>query len=165
MQTIRTKPIFPGITIILSIAFFLPSSAFATLGQNNSSIAIDASQLGIVNPNADLQTMRLESSGGNQYYSIYQMTTMSGIEIKQFYYNDKVFAIVWQGDSAPNLSLLFGKYFHIYESATPKYKSSTLQSIEQQDFIAYVGNAHGQYYGKAMIPSLTPDLLNYTSIK
>ena len=150
-------------TIFKSLILCMPMYAFATLGQNTASIATDAAQLGV--ETADMQTIKAESSAGIESYSVYRMTTLSGVEIKQFVSNDKVFAMVWQGESVPNLIQLLGKYFHDYESATPKYKSLTLQSIEQQDFIAYFGNARGRYYGKALVPSLMPEGLNYTSIK
>ena len=163
MQEVGAGRGIAGIIKSLVIILCLPVYAFATLGQSTNSIAIDAAQLGI--ETADLQTFKTESKPAIESYSVYQMTTLSGIEIKQFVSNDKVFAIVWQGESTPNLTQLLGKYFHDYESATPKYKSQTLQSIEEQDFIAYFGNARGRYYGKALIPSLMPNGLNYTSIK
>lgn len=98
-------------------------------------------------------------------YSIYQMTTLSGIEIKQYVAADKVFAVVWQGETAPNLTQLLGKYFHLYDSTTPKYKSSTLHCIEDQDLIVYYGNVNGYFYGRAIIPSLIPSGLAILKIK
>jgi hypothetical protein len=143
------------------IAICCPTFAFAVLGQESASIISDSSQAETTTPN--IQVTKVES--GNAY-SVYQVTTQNGVEIRQFVSSDnKVFAVVWQGESSPNLSQLLGKYFNSYESAVPKYKSANLQSIEQSDFIAYVGNSRGYYYGKAIIPSLIPHSLNYISIK
>lgn len=151
---------------ILVILLYLPmGSVFATLGQPLSTINADAADLGINISGQDLQNYKVESFSNNVQYSFYQITSSSGIEVKQYVANDKVFAIVWQGESTPNLSQLLGKYFHVYESATPKYKSSTLESIEQQDFIAYFGSSRGHFYGKALVPSLIPEGLNYIRIK
>ncbi|MBP9742808.1 MAG: DUF2844 domain-containing protein [Burkholderiales bacterium] len=145
----------------------MPMTTFATLGQDMVSVAKDAVNLGIVDNTAHVQTAIIESSipNDNNTYSIYQMTTTSGIEIKQYIADDKVFAITWQGESSPNLNQLLGKYFHTYTNATPKYKSSALLRIEDQDLIIYYGNIDNYFYGRAIISTLVPSGLSMIKIK
>lgn len=145
----------------------LPLTAVATLGQDMVSIAKDAVSLGVVDNITQIQTAIVESSiaNDNNSYSIYQMTTNSGIEIKQYVADDKVFAITWQGESSPNLNQLLGKYFSTYTNATPKYKSSALLRIENQDLIIYYGNIDNYFYGRAILPSLIPNGLSMIKIK
>lgn len=147
----------------------LPVCAFATLGQNFASITQDAAQLSSVESTtvAYPQMLPVESgdANSNAVYSVYQIKASNGNEVRQYIANDKVFAVVWQGESAPNLNQLFGKYYYVYESSPRKYKSSTLESIQGQDFISYSGRAMGKFYGKAIVPSLIPDGVSMIKIK
>jgi hypothetical protein len=134
-------------------------SAYATLGDDIKSINIDNKDL------KGVQTAVTTINGNNATYLIYETKIKDKFEIKQYVSNNKVFAIVWQGPVLPDLAKLLGDYYTLYQTVAPKYKSSTLQSIEDQDFISYFGSSNNYFYGKAIIPSLMPQDLIMIKIK
>ncbi|MCX8515303.1 MAG: DUF2844 domain-containing protein [Burkholderiales bacterium] len=134
-------------------------TSYATLGDEVKTINVDNKDL------TDTQTTVTTVNDNNATYLIYDTKVKNKFEVKQYVSNNKVFAIVWQGIMLPDLSKLLGNYYIQYQTVSPKYKSSTLQSIEDQDFISYFGSSNKYFYGKAIIPSLMPQDLVMIKIK
>ena len=74
----------------LLIGSMTPLSAWATLGENSASIMSDQIALKAT-PTQDLQSSDLEKASLNAY-QIQSLTTATGIVVKQYTYNGKVFA-------------------------------------------------------------------------
>ena len=147
----------------LLIGGLLPLSAWATLGESPSSIMNDQIALKAT-PTQDLQSSDLEKASANAY-QIQSLTTDTGIVVKQYTYNGKVFALVWNGKKVPDQNQLLGKYFPAFQTSTPSYKSLTVRKVHNADFISSTGGWMGHYAGEAFIPSLAPAGVTLDSLK
>ena len=147
----------------LLIGSIIPLSAWATLGENSASIMSDQIALKAT-PTQDLQSSDLEKASVNDY-QIQSLTTATGIVVKQYTYNDKVFAIIWNGKKVPDQNQLLGKYFPAFQTSSPSYKSLTVRKVQNSDFISSTGGWMGHYAGEAFIPSLAPAGVTLDSLK
>lgn len=147
----------------LLIGSMIPLSAWATLGENSASIMSDQIALKAT-PTQDLQSSDLEKASVNDY-QIQSLTTATGIVVKQYTYNGKVFAIIWNGKKVPDQNQLLGKYFPAFQTSSPSYKSLTVRKVQNSDFISSTGGWMGHYAGKAFIPSLAPAGVTLDSLK
>jgi hypothetical protein len=98
-------------------------------------------------------------------YQTNTLVTQSGIVIKQYSNNGNVFGVAWHGPKVPNQSQLFGKYFTIYQTSQPSYKSLTMRRVSTSDFVSSTSGWMGHYEGKAIIPSLAPANVTINSLK
>ena len=147
----------------LLIGSMIPLSAWATLGENSASIMSDQIALKAT-PTQDLQSSDLEKARLNAY-QIQSLTTATGIVVKQYTYNGKVFAIIWYGKKVPDQNQLLGKYFPAFQTSSPSYKSLTVRKVQNSDFISSTGGWMGHYAGEAFIPSLAPAGVTLDSLK
>ncbi len=148
------------LTLIISIT---PLAAWATLGEDSSSIMNDANVL-----NAKVSQATDYSVAGANSSTPYQtnvLETVNGITIKQFVYNGKVFAVAWHGSHVPDQNQLFGKYFATLQNATPSYKSVSARQVNSNDFVSATNGWMGHYEGKALIPSLAPANVSINNVK
>jgi hypothetical protein len=147
----------------LLIGSMIPLSAWATLGENSASIMSDQIALKAT-PTQDLQSSDLEKASLNAY-QIQSLTTATDIVVKQYTYNGKVFAIIWNGKKVPDQNQLLGKYFPAFQTSSPSYKSLTVRKVQNSDFISSTGGWMGHYAGEAFIPSLAPAGVTLDSLK
>ncbi len=162
-EVFKMKKQFNKSLLSLLIVGLLPISAWATLGENSSSIMNDQIALKATST-PDLQSSDLEKASINAY-QIQSFTTTTGIVVKQYTYNQKVFAIIWNGKKVPDQNQLLGKYFPDFQTSNPSYKSLTVRKVQNADFISSTGGWMGHYAGEAFIPSLAPAGVTLTSLK
>lgn len=157
----KTK--FIQLFIVTLFCGIVPITANATLGESTSSIMSDQLALSAT-PTQAIQSSNVEQVFSTNNYQTNSITTPSGIVIKQFSYNNKVFAVVWNGKKVPDQSQLFGKYFSTFQNSTPSYQSLNIRKVTTDDFISSTGGWMGHYSGKAFIPSLAPAGLTINSL-
>ncbi len=125
------------------------SSAFAVLGQDVSSVQSDGTHL--------KSAVRI-LPGRN--YSIHELRTTGGAAVKEFVSPaGQVFAVSWQGPSAPDLRQLLGEYFEQYAQAaqtTPRVVRRVVH-IETGDLIFESGGHMRFIVGRAYLRSKLPD--------
>lgn len=157
----KTKLIKASVlTLIISAT---PLAAWATLGEDSSSIMNDASVLNAqVSQVADYS---VAAAGSSTPYQTNILETANGITIKQFVYNGKVFAVTWHGTHVPDQNQLFGKYFATLQNATPTYASVAARQVNTNDFVSITNGWMGHYEGKALIPSLAPANVSINNVK
>ena len=152
-------------TILLIASISTPLSAWATLGENTSSIMNDAIVLKASAPVAQDQQSLDQTTTNGANYQTNTLVTQTGIVIKQFSNNGNVFGVAWHGPKVPNQSQLFGKYFTVYQTSQPSYKSLTMRRVSTSDFVSSTSGWMGHYEGKAIIPSLAPANVTINSLK
>ena len=152
-------------TILLIASISAPLSSWATLGESTSSIMNDAMALKASAPTTSDQSSLDQATTTNVNYQTNTLVTQSGIVIKQYSNNGTIFAVAWHGPKVPNQSQLFGKYFNVYQTSQPSYKSLTMRKVSTSDFVSSTSGWMGHYEGKALIPSLAPANVTINSLK
>jgi len=151
------------LSLLIGLGCTLPLTSWATLGEDSSSIMNDAVVLNAKSTqSADYSVAAANSSVP---YQTNILVTTNGTSIKQFVYNGKVFAVAWHGSHVPNQSQLFGKYFPIFQTATPSYKSVSARKVNSDDFVSITNGWMGHCEGKALIPSLAPANVSINDVK
>ncbi|RTL10758.1 MAG: DUF2844 domain-containing protein [Neisseriaceae bacterium] len=151
--------------ILLIASISAPLSAWATLGESTSSIMNDAIALKASAPTTSNQSSLDQATLSNADYQTNTLVTQTGIVIKQFSSNGNVFGVAWHGPKVPDQNQLFGKYFTVYQTSTPSYKSLTMRKVNASDFVSSTSGWMGHYEGKAIIPSLAPANVTINSLK
>jgi hypothetical protein len=135
--------------IVFVATLLLSSCAFAVLGQDVSSVRSDGA--------------RMKSAVNflpGRSYSVHQMRAASGTTVKEFVSPaGQVFAVSWQGPSAPDLRQLLGDYFDQYMQAaqnTPRRTRGAVH-IETGDLIFESGGHMRFIVGRAYLRSKLPD--------
>ncbi len=154
------RPVLIRGPLSLFIAFFFTSfsfSAFAALGDRESSIAIDQKML------------KASSARSTQKasYTVHEMSS-NGSLIRQYVSADGiVFAVTWQGMKRPDLSVLLGNYFTEYTDQNAlRVKGVGRQPVEVKS--ANVVVRHSGHMrnltGRAFLPDLVPVDVNVGSL-
>jgi hypothetical protein len=119
-----------------------PRSAFASLGEDESSIETDGARI-------DRQ----------EKYTVYEIRTRSGTLIREYVAPaGKVFAVTWRGPGMPDLRPLLGKYFDVFRCAQRGHHARRRPFvIDEPDFVLHSSGRMRSFFGDAHVPSLVPD--------
>ncbi|HTP38015.1 MAG TPA: DUF2844 domain-containing protein [Steroidobacteraceae bacterium] len=126
-------------------------TAFAALGDPESSVASDASAL---------HGEAREAS--RALYNLHALTTGGGVQVNEYATpGGAVFAITWQGPSQPDLRSLLGSYYARYQSAAAASVQARRGahrefSIRQGDLVLLSVSHLRSYRGVAYVPALMP---------
>ena len=142
--------------LLLTAVFGMAVSAFAALGENQSSISSDQAHL--------------KARGRfvpHQFYSVQEMQTPSGTTVRQFVSpQGTVFAVTWQG-SAPDLETLLGSYFEEFVTAVKREHSPRVRGIhiDDGDLVVQTGGHMRFVVGRAVLRSKTPSQVSSDEIR
>jgi hypothetical protein len=147
-----------NLAILLLISFYQISSANAALGELESSVQVDQTNLAANHTVTDF-------SG----YRMYEITK-NNLVVHEFVTSDgKVFAVTWKGPAHPDFSKLFGAYFPDYQAARVKAGE---QIIRPRSLFADSGSLHIEYaghmgalHGRAWIIPLLPQGFSTNEIR
>ncbi|HEV2698790.1 MAG TPA: DUF2844 domain-containing protein [Terriglobales bacterium] len=148
----RRTPILNSHTLLvlsaalLAFALLSASSAFATLGEDVSSVEADQAHL--------KTSVRVVA---NRLYSVHEMQTPAGTIIRQYASPEgTVFAVSWRGFS-PDLRQLLGEHFHEYvAAASQKAHAGRGVHIETGDLVFESGGHMRYVVGRAFLRSKLP---------
>jgi hypothetical protein len=139
----------PSIGILVAISLMISTTeAFAALGQDRASIAVDHRVLA---SNAEVVT---EGPG----YQIHEMQLAQGATVHQYVSpNGKVFAIKWSGQRPPNLEQVLGAYYNDYVQAARIHSAGHhLVQVKQDNVVITHVQYLRSYSGSAYVPALVP---------
>lgn len=131
--------------IVLTAA--LPPSAWATLGEPESTVGAEAqaSQASI-------------KSTERSTYRLHEIQLPSGTRLREFAAaNGTVFAVAWDGPTKPDLHQALGKYFDVYVAAAKgAHRPRTHLQINETGFAMEAGGHMRAYTGRAYLPQAVP---------
>jgi Protein of unknown function (DUF2844) len=150
-----TKCAAIGLVRPLAVALLLLSPAFATLGDDVSSVQRDQA-----NMNASVRVTTAE------HFSIQEMQTPAGTTIRQYVSpGGKVFAVSWQG-FAPDLQQLLGGYFDEYmRAASQAAHRGRGVRIDTGELVVESGGHMRYVVGRAFLRSKLPSGVSSDDIR
>ena len=134
----------------------VPLSAWATLGENVSSVQADQTRM-----NATLR------SDAAAKYTVFELQTPSGTVVREYVSPaNTVFAVAWEGPSLPDLRQLLGTYFSQYvDSANTQGRGTGPRVIQQPGLVVYAGGRMGGFTGRAYVPPSVPEGVSVEEIR
>lgn len=143
--------------ILVSLLAVLPITSYATLGGDVNSVKLDNQLLtktNVVNNNV------LQSDSRVMVYTINNKKT----QVKEYVFNDRVFAVSWSGSNYPDLKQIMNDY--TLQLKTGRVVSSGMHEVKVygNNFIFRQAGYTGNISGIAYIPSFIPLGLNINSI-
>ena len=131
---------------LLAFALLSASSAFATLGEDVSSVQADQAHL--------KTSVRVVA---RRLYSVHEMQTPAGTIIRQYASPEgTVFAVSWRGFS-PDLHQLLGQHFEEYvAAASQKARAGRGVHVETGDLVFESGGHMRYVVGRAFLRSKLP---------
>jgi Protein of unknown function (DUF2844) len=135
--------------LMAGMTLFCGGSAHAALGGDAASVRSDTDEMhGVVH------------STLLQYYDVHEITTDSGMRVREFLTrNGIVFAVTWSGPAMPDLSRLLGTNFAVYTKALTELNQSGLHRslrIASSELVVESGGHLRAYVGRAYLPALIP---------
>jgi Protein of unknown function (DUF2844) len=130
-----------------AIAVLLPCLASATLGEPESSVLTDATQL---------QGSVKQTNQGS--YRLHEVQLASGTLVREYAGLDgNVFAITWHGPYVPNLKQILGPYFDAYVAAAkaPHADHHHLK-VSQGDLVVEASGHMRAFNGRAYLSQAIP---------
>ncbi|MBV8633651.1 MAG: DUF2844 domain-containing protein [Burkholderiaceae bacterium] len=144
---------------LLPIAFAalaLSPSAHAVLGGAASTVEVDRMQMKAAVP----------AASNKINYTVHEMTLPSGVSVREYIANDKVFAVAWRGRIMPDLKQLMGPYFDTYTSEARSHGNGhTHVAIEHPELVVHAAGHMRAYAGSAYIPSMLPEGIKASEIQ
>jgi hypothetical protein len=150
-------------SVFLGIALLFvggrPHPAHAALGENAASVAADAATFeanGVMHAShSALNAPALTA------YSVEQMTTPSGIAVKEYVGPDgRVFAVTWRGRRPPGLATLLGAYFTQYQHAANAGGLTAHglhhASVRGSEVVVETAGHMRDMWGRAFLPAMLP---------
>jgi hypothetical protein len=141
------------LTILGLVVLAFASTAFASLGGDESSVQNDRVQMKAAKT-AVVQT--------TQNYTVHEITTEAGT-IKEFVSpQGTVFAVSWKGSFVPDLQQLLGSYYDQFRQAVSRpiqgraVRSRGPLLIQQPGLVVQSGGHMRGYAGKAYLPDMLP---------
>lgn len=136
--------------LVLALAASLalmPHVARATLGEAESSIALDGQQLQSSVKMSERATFR-----------VHEMQLASGTVVREFAATDgNVFAVAWAGPTMPNLRQTLGRYFETYTAGAKANRlGHTHLQFEQDGLVVQVSGHMRAFTGRAYLPQSVP---------
>jgi hypothetical protein len=135
--------------VVFACFLLLAPAALAVLGGDVSSIGSDRIRTGS-------QVRVLAGSG----YSIHELQAPTGTTIREFVSpRGEVFAVAWQGPSAPDLHQLLGDYFDTYVHAWQAAPGARRRGrhVDTGDLVVESGGHMRFITGRAYLRSKLPD--------
>jgi hypothetical protein len=104
-----------------------------------------------------------------QQYDVHEITTASGMRIREFLAPDGiVFAVTWSGPAMPDLQSLLGRSYPAYVTALMSSSQRGPQRsfrIETSDFVVETGGHMRAYSGRAYLPKAMPAGVPETALR
>jgi hypothetical protein len=124
-----------------------PGIAFATLGQDASTVEQDRVQMAA-------QRAVTQSTP----YSVHELTLPGGTQVREYLSStQQVFAIAWNGPTIPDLQQLLGSYFPRYSAAAKAVgRARRPVALEQSDLVIHTGGHARAFFGVAYLPVQLP---------
>ena len=138
------------------LALALPLPAMATLGEDAASTQADQLQM--------KAAIRVAQSGT---VTVHEIQAPSGTVIREFVSPaGKVFAVLWQGPSLPDLRQVLGSYFDPYvEAAQSKRTGRGPVSVQQSGLVVESTGRMRAFSGRAYVPQLLPPGITVDDIR
>ena len=142
--------------------------AHAVLGETADSVTADAAAF---DANAFRQVPRSAlNAPALKAYTVEEMTTASGIAVKEYIGSDgKVFAVTWRGRRPPNLSILLGPYFKQYQDAANAGGLSAYglhhASVRGSEVAVDTAGHMRDMWGRALLPAMLPPGVEQSEIR
>ena len=146
---------WPLLGIVLGI-LTLPVSAWAWLGGDGTSVETDQQRM-------SANVTATDAPG----YTTYDIRTPSGTLVREFVSPaGRVFAVVWNGPTLPDMRQLLGPYFDRYvNSANVLGAGAGSRVVDEPGFVAYAGGHMRGFFGRAYIPESIPAGVNVADIR
>lgn len=154
MRSIRVWVRYEVAAVLFMLVMAVP--AFATLGENESSVHSDQAHL-----KAATRSVRA------RFYSVQEMQTPAGTTIRQFVSPaGTVFGVSWRG-SAPDLQQLLGSYFEQFVSASRNERSPRGRGvhIDNGDLVIDTGGHMRYVVGRAYLRSKMPSQVTSDEVR
>jgi hypothetical protein len=125
----------------------IPVTANATLGEAESSVALDSQQL--------QSSVKMSERGT---YRVHELQLASGTLVREFAApNGTVFAVAWKGPSLPNLRQTLGRYFDSYTAGAEANRLGHTHMQFEQDGLVVEASGHMRAFtGRAYLPQAVP---------
>ena len=144
-----------GIAVILTLS----TSAFASLGDNESSIDKDGQSM---------KAAHQKSQVPGQAYTVHTLTT-STVTVKEYLSTSGVvFAVSWRGAAKPDLSALLGSYYTEFSAASAKMEKGHGRhaiNVKSAKVTVSSGGHMRDLHGKAFAPDLVPAGVNVETLQ
>ena len=100
-------------------------------------------------------------------YGVHELTTSSGVHIREYVAGSKVFAVSWQGPVIPDLRQLLGAYYATYAhaAAAPHAGSHRHLKVEQPGLVVESTGHMRAFFGRAWDPALLPASFTVADIR
>jgi hypothetical protein len=150
MKKMKWSSVFIAVLILA-----LAPSAFAKLGESESTVDDDAQALG------GQKVMRQAPQ-----FNVHEITT-SGTKIKEYVSpQGTVFGISWQGRVHPDLKVLLGSYYNEYQQSSGPHKKGRAPTIIKNSNFHFERSGHMRdLHGRAYLTSLIPTGLDDSVIQ
>jgi hypothetical protein len=131
----------------LLAASLAPGLAFATLGEDGSTVDHDRVQL---------RAQRSVSQASA--YSVHELQLPGGTQVREYLTAaNQVFAVAWNGPSIPDLQQLLGTYFPRYQAAAQANQGARRPVVVQaSDLVIHTGGHQRAFFGAAYLPKQMP---------
>jgi hypothetical protein len=131
----------------IGLAVLLPTIASATLGEPDTSIQADQTQM-----KTTLKVIQRAS------FRVHEMSLPSGTVLRQYATPDGlVFAVTWSGPTMPDLRQTLGRYFPTYVAGAKANGAKHRQlQIKSADLIVQAGGRIRSFTGRAYLASAMP---------
>jgi hypothetical protein len=132
--------------------------ARAALGGDVSSVEADRASL-----KGALTGFRTVQGG----YGVHELTTASGVHLREYVAGGKVFAVSWQGPVIPDLRQVLGTYYAVYAqaAAAPHAGGHRHLRVEQPGLVVESNGHMRAFYGRAWDPALLPANFSVANIR
>lgn len=100
-------------------------------------------------------------------YGVHELTTTSGVHVREYVAGGKVFAVSWQGPVIPDLRQVLGAYYATYAqaAAAPHAGSHRHLKVEQPGLVVESNGHMRAFYGRAWDPALLPANFSVADIR
>ena len=131
----------------LLAASLAPGLAFATLGEDGSTVDHDRAQM---------RAQRSVSQAST--YSVHELQLPGGTQVREYMTAaNQVFAVAWSGPSIPDLQQLLGTYFPRYQAAARALgRVRRPLAVEASDLVIRTGGHQRAFFGVAYLPTQMP---------
>lgn len=120
--------------------------AHAALGDQESTISVDAKKLG-----GSVKTLSRAT------YQVHEIALPSGTVLREFATaGGKVFAVAWKGPALPNMKQALGQYFEVASAAKAKTLRRRNVEIRNDQLVFQSGGHMRAFTGRAYLPAAIP---------
>lgn len=100
-------------------------------------------------------------------YGVHELTTASGVHVREYLADGKVFAVSWHGPVIPDLRQMLGAYYASFAQAAsaPHVGGHRHLKIEQPGLVVESNGRMRAFYGRAWDPALLPASFSVADIR